>query len=82
MNDSMNALSVGYNRENVSTIVKILIFVPIAVWAFEVHGPHRPVHTHWAKVAASESHSLPPEFTYRRMGGGSPRPATKEPTAI
>lgn len=41
-----------------------------------------PVHTDWAKVAALESPSVSPEFIYRRMGGASPRPATKEPTAI
>ena len=41
-----------------------------------------PVHKDWAKIAASESHSIPPEFIYRRMGGASPKPATKEPTAV
>jgi len=41
-----------------------------------------PVHTDWTKVAASESHSIPPEFIYRRIGGASSKAATKEPTAI
>jgi pyrroloquinoline quinone biosynthesis protein E len=27
------------------------------------------MHEEWAKVAEVESHSTPPEFVYRRVGG-------------
>jgi len=37
-----------------------------------------PLHEQWAKVAELESHDEPPEFIYRRPGGGSPRPAAQK----
>jgi PqqA peptide cyclase len=34
-----------------------------------------PLHEQWAQVAEIESHKTPPEFTYRRPGGASPKTA-------
>ncbi len=37
-----------------------------------------PMHQDWAKVAALESHTRPPEFVYRRMGKGGTTPHMSE----
>ncbi len=34
-----------------------------------------PLHAQWASIAEVESHSTPPEFTYRRVGGAAKAPA-------
>jgi pyrroloquinoline quinone biosynthesis protein E len=35
-----------------------------------------PLHAQWQAVAEVESHSAPPEFTYRRVGGAAKKPET------
>ncbi len=42
-----------------------------------------PLHAQWAKVAEEESHSAPPAFVYRRVGGAKTVPAPEtEPSGV
>jgi PqqA peptide cyclase len=40
-----------------------------------------PLHAQWATVAEAESHTAPPEFTYRRVGGASKTKAVADAPA-